>query len=172
MTLDPRNPMTRRRVLSGVVVAGAAAPILAACGTGEDPESAPTTSSDPTTPASEDPTSEAPAPSDSASETPADSGGTNAEVVAKSADVPVGSGFINKDAHVVVTQPTAGEYKGFTSVCTHRQCDVSNFVGGKIRCGCHESMYSIEDGSVQGGPAPAPLAAIAVKVDGANIVKA
>lgn len=171
MTLDPHHSMTRRRVLSGVVVAGAAAPILAACGSGEDPESAPTTSADPTTeapaPAPSDSASEAPGPSASAEETT--SGG---EVVAKSADVQVGSGFINKDAHIVVTQPTAGEYKGFTSVCTHRQCDVSNIVGDKIRCGCHESLYSIADGSVQGGPAPAPLAEIAVKLEGGNIVKA
>jgi Rieske Fe-S protein len=172
MTLDPQNPMTRRRVLSGVVVAGAAAPILAACGSGEDPESAPTTSADPTTPASEDPTSEAPAPSDSASETPSDGGGTNAESVAKTADVPVGGGTVNKEAHVVVTQPTAGEYKAFTSICTHRGCDVGSVEGGTINCMCHGSKFKIEDGSVANGPAAAPLDAIAVTVSGADVVKA
>ncbi|MBM7787274.1 Rieske (2Fe-2S) protein [Tenggerimyces flavus] len=177
MTLDPQNPMTRRRILSGVVVAGAAAPILAACGSGEDPESAPTTSADPTAAAS-DP---APAPSDSASSEPPapddspsaeESAGTGGEAVAKTADVPVGGGTVNKQAHVVVVQPAAGEYKAYTSICTHRGCDVSKVDGGTINCECHGSKFKIEDGSVANGPATAPLDAIAVTVSGADVVKA
>jgi Rieske Fe-S protein len=172
MTLDPQNPMTRRRILSGVVVAGAAAPILAACG-GEEPESAPTTEATEAPQASE-------TPSDSASETPAETpaetpttgGGTGGESVAKTADVPVGGGTINKEAKIVVTQPAEGDFKAFTSVCTHRGCDVSTVADGTINCACHGSKFKIEDGSVANGPATSPLAAIAVTVNGADIVKA
>ena len=39
-------------------------------------------------------------------------------------------------------------------------------------CPCHGSQYSVKDGSVTGGPAPKALAAIAVKVDGDQVVKA
>jgi len=71
---------------------------------------------------------------------------------------------------VVVTQPSAGEFKGFSAVCTHMGCIVSQIVDGSIRCPCHGSQYSIKNGSVVGGPAPSPLPAEAIKVDGDSIV--
>jgi Rieske Fe-S protein len=40
---------------------------------------------------------------------------------------------------------------------------------GTINCPCHGSKYSIKDGSVVRGPAPSPLAAIAIKVEGTSI---
>jgi Rieske Fe-S protein len=171
MTLDPQNPMTRRRILGGVVVAGAAAPILAACGTGEDPATAPATEETTGGTESTPPASEAPTPEDSpsAEETTGSGGG---EAVARTADVPVGGGTVNKEAHIVVVQPTAGEFKAFTSICTHRGCDVGTVTGGTINCECHGSKFKIADGSVANGPATAPLEAIAVTVSGADIVKA
>jgi hypothetical protein len=41
-------------------------------------------------------------------------------------DVPVGGGKVFVSAQVVVTQPSAGEYKAFTAVCTHAQCIVDH----------------------------------------------
>src|SRR5699024_6394032 len=41
------------------------------------------------------------------------------------AQVPVGGGVILQDGAYVVTQPTAGEVKAFTKVCTHQHCPVS-----------------------------------------------
>ena len=41
-----------------------------------------------------------------------------------------------------------------------------------INCNCHNSKYSIEDGSVQGGPAPSPLKEVAITVNGDKIVTA
>lgn len=41
--------------------------------------------------------------------------------------------------------------------------------GGTINCVCHNSRFSIEDGSVKSGPAQAPLAAKEVKVSGDQI---
>ena len=48
----------------------------------------------------------------------------------------------------MVTQPTEGDFKGFSAVCTHQGCLVANVDGGTINCTCHGSQFSIEDGSV------------------------
>jgi len=82
----------------------------------------------------------------------------------KTADVPVGGGKILQSPQVVVTQPTAGTFKAFTSICTHMGCTVSVVADGTIQCGCHGSAFSITDGSVQQGPATEPLAAQAITV--------
>lgn len=86
--------------------------------------------------------------------TPAAPAGTD---LGSAADVPVGGGKIYADAKIVVTQPTAGEFKAFSAVCTHQGCLVSSVSDGEIHCACHGSAYAITDGSVVGGPAPAPL---------------
>lgn len=85
------------------------------------------------------------------------------------ADVPVGGGVVLKDAKVVVTQPTAGQFHAFSAVCTHKQCVVSQVADGTIDCPCHGSRYSDVDGSVVKGPATQPLAAKTVTVQGDSI---
>ena len=91
---------------------------------------------------------------------------------APTSDIPVGGGKIYADESVVVTQPTEGDFKCFTAVCTHQGCLVSNVDGGTINCTCHGSMFSIEDGSVEGGPAPSPLDAVKISVEGDSITLA
>ncbi len=110
---------------------------------------------------------------DSGHKTP-DNGGSPgaAEVSAKTSEIPVGGGKVFDTQKVVVTQPTAGQFKAFTAVCTHQGCTVSTVKDGTINCPCHGSKYSIADGSVQGGPAPAPLAAKTVTVNGDEITVA
>lgn len=98
-----------------------------------------------------------------ASSAPADT------VLAKTTDVPVGGGVIIGDSQVVITQPTAGTFKAFTSVCTHQQCQVASVEGGTINCTCHGSKFDINDGSVVKDPAPQPLAAKQIKVSGDSI---
>lgn len=78
-------------------------------------------------------------------------------VLGATSEVPVGGGKIYTSEHVVVTQPTAGTYKCFSSTCTHMGCTVDKVANGLIQCPCHGSRYSIVDGSVKGGPAPRPL---------------
>jgi Rieske Fe-S protein len=85
------------------------------------------------------------------------------------AEVPEGGGKVISSAKVVVTQPTSGEYKAFTAVCTHMQCLVDQVADGTIDCPCHGSKFSIKDGSVVAGPAPSPLAAESIKVSGDKI---
>ena len=84
-------------------------------------------------------------------------------------DVPVGGGKILADKQVVVTQPTKGDFKAFTAVCTHQGCLVTKVQGGEIICPCHGSQFSIKDGSPTSGPAQSALASMNVSVEGDQI---
>jgi Rieske Fe-S protein len=88
---------------------------------------------------------------------------------ARTSDIPVGGGRTFKDRKLVVTQPTAGQFKGFSATCTHAGCLVDKVEGGQIICPCHGSRFSIADGKVEKGPALLPLPAekITVSSDGA-----
>ena len=92
-----------------------------------------------------------------------------AGALASTSEIPVGSGMIFAARQVVVTQPTAGEYKAFTAVCTHMGCIVNQISDGTIDCPCHGSEYSIKTGAVVRGPAPLPLAAKKIKITGDSI---
>ncbi len=85
------------------------------------------------------------------------------------ADVPVGGGVIFPDKQVVVTQPVEGEFKCFTAVCTHQGCIVSSVQAGGIRCECHGSAFSIDDGTAVNPPATNPLTEVPITVDGEEI---
>lgn len=92
--------------------------------------------------------------------------------LASTTDIPVGGGTILTAQRIVITEPTAGSFKAFTAVCTHQGCIVTSVSGGTINCPCHGSRFSIVNGSVVGGPAPAPLAQISITVRGTSIFQA
>ena len=99
------------------------------------------------------------------------SSGSGEGLSAKVADIPVGGGKIFPDAQTVITQPEQGEFKAFDSICTHQACPVAS-VTDTINCDCHGSKYSINDGSVVNPPAPNPLPAKTIKVDGDTLTVA
>jgi Rieske Fe-S protein len=161
------GPVNRRGVLQSAAAVGVAASAglaLAACGS------------------SDSDSYNSPAPAGSATGGGATTEGAGAATAGGAAntpsgtslgstsDVPVGGGKIFSDANVVVTQPTAGTFKAFSTTCTHQGCKVSKVEGGRIKCPCHGSQYSIADGSVEAGPAPRPLPAAPVTVSGTNLV--
>ena len=96
-------------------------------------------------------------------------GGGGGQALTTTSKVPVGGGGVLTDQKIVVTQPKAGTFAAFTAVCTHLGCLVDSVSGGTINCPCHGSKFSIKDGSVVNGPAPSPLASIAIKVEGTSI---
>ena len=104
------------------------------------------------------------------SSAPTGGGATSAGAGAtiKTADIPVGGGKIFADVSAVVTQPTAGEFKAFSSICTHQNCPVTE-VTDTINCNCHGSRFSITDGSVLNPPATQALAAKQVSVEGDDL---
>jgi Rieske Fe-S protein len=132
----PGRETTRRAALAGAGFAGLAA-ALAACGGGSSSSSSGSTSG---------------------------SGQAGNAALASTSDIPVGGGKVFSAEKVVVTQPTAGEFKAFSAVCTHMQCLVDKVASGTIDCPCHGSEFSVKNGSVVSGPAPSPLPAQAIKV--------
>ena len=137
---------TRRAVLGGVAAVGAGA-VLAACGSDE-----------PTSSGGGDATS------DSGGDAPA--GGE----IGTTADVPVGGGTVFQKQKIVVTQPTEGDFKAFTAVCTHQGCTVGAVNGDTIQCNCHGSQYNAADGTVKKGPAPKALAPKKITVEGDKLI--
>jgi Rieske Fe-S protein len=79
--------------------------------------------------------------------------------VGRTSAIPVGGAVIYPSHGVVVTQPTSGTFKCFSSSCTHLGCTVDKVAAGLILCPCHGARFSIVDGSVKAGPAPRPLPA-------------
>ncbi|MET7810437.1 Rieske (2Fe-2S) protein [Streptomyces sp. NPDC005395] len=161
MTSAPFHPAAgpaRRTVVAAAGAAGLTA-VLAACSGSDDDTSTDTGA----------------APSGSASQeagSGGSGGGENAgagPALAATADIPEGGGKVFPDQKVVVTQPAAGEFKAFSATCTHQGCAVKSVSDGVINCPCHNSNFSITDGSVQGGPAPKPLPAVQITVSGDSI---
>ncbi|MFG2630476.1 Rieske (2Fe-2S) protein [Streptomyces sp. NPDC048473] len=104
---------------------------------------------------------------------PADDGlDGSGDALAKTADIPEGGGKIFADKGVVVTQPKAGEFKAFSSKCTHQGCAVSSVSDGTINCPCHGSKFDVATGSVASGPATQPLPARPITVAGDSITLA
>ncbi|MBC9731745.1 Rieske (2Fe-2S) protein [Nocardioides marmotae] len=152
----PLDPLTRRRALTGAAGIGIALPVLAACG-GDD-EGATAT----------DPASKGSSGSGGAGAGSGDTGG-GAEALAATGDIEVGRGAIYPNEEVVVTQPSEGEFKAFSIVCSHQGCAVSEVSEDGIVCPCHNSIFSISDGSPQTGPATAPLQERAISVEDGQI---
>ncbi len=154
-------PVDRRTLLRGAGGGVVAASWLVACGSddggssdGGDSGGDAASGSDPTAP-----------------DETTGGGGGGADALAATSDVAVGGGVIVEEKYVI-TQPTKGDFKGFSAICTHQGCVVTTIEGGEIICPCHQSHYSIEDGSVTDGPAPSPLPEEPIKVQGNSIVLA
>ena len=91
---------------------------------------------------------------------------TPGQALTPAADVPVGAATIVDGT--LITQPSAGVFKGFIARCTHAGCALAVKNGG-IECPCHGSKFEL-DGSVRNGPAVDPLVARPVRVQGGQIV--
>ena len=149
----------RRTVVAAAGVAGLAV-ALTACGGSDDdsPSTADTSGS---------------AGSTGSSESASTGGGAAAgAALTTTADIPEGGGKVFDDQKVVVVQPTAGEFKAYSAVCTHSGCAVKSIADGVINCPCHNSNFSVTDGSVKSGPATKPLPAVQITVSGDSITLA
>ena len=141
---------SRRAVVGGFVGLGVGVPLLAACGSDSDSDDG---------------------GSGGGSGSGSDSGGgtTSSGAIGKKSEVPVGSGKIYAGEKVVLTQPTEGDFKAFSAVCTHQGCVVAKIAGKDIECTCHGSKFSIKDGSVVAGPATKSLEELKVTVSGDDL---
>lgn len=94
--------------------------------------------------------------------------GSGGPVSAKTSDIPVGGGKIFAAAQTILTQPAAGEFKAFSSICTHARCPITQ-VTTTINCQCHGSKFALADGAVVNGPATMSLPAKTVTVEGDTV---
>ncbi|GAB2693235.1 Rieske 2Fe-2S domain-containing protein [Kitasatospora kifunensis] len=98
----------------------------------------------------------------------APSGAAKASVAV--ADVPVGGSATVTDPAsgdaIYIVQPTAGQYCGLSSVCTHAGCAVDAPKQGQLHCPCHGSKFDAATGAVLAGPAVKPLPRYKVTRDG------
>jgi rieske iron-sulfur protein len=74
------------------------------------------------------------------------------------------------------TKPHAADgIVAYSAICTHQQCPVMSWIEETriLLCPCHQSEFDPrQNGKVVGGPAPHPLAALPVKIDGGALVAA
>ena len=173
-TGGPHGP-SRRTLLrtAGLVALAGGEAAMAACSTDAE-VMAPAASSTAPSPAAS--SSAARSPSGSAPAAPEATPSATKSIAAPkgpgvaTTKVPVGGGVILDDADYVITQPTKGEFKAFSTICTHNRCPVTEISGKEIVCRCHGSRFSIEDGSVTNPPARKALAAAEVTVAGGTVV--
>ncbi|MBJ6647322.1 Rieske (2Fe-2S) protein [Streptomyces griseoincarnatus] len=157
VSFQPASGPARRTVVTAAGAAGLAV-ALTACGGSDDDASA------------------APAESGGAADDAANGGGSGGSAggtpLASTADIPEGGGKVFADQRVVVVQPSAGEFKAYSATCTHQGCAVKSVSDGLINCPCHNSNFSVTDGSVSSGPATKPLPEVRITVDGDSITLA
>lgn len=112
-------------------------------------------------------------PASSSGDTTTATRAAGGHALAKVSDVPVGGAVSATDADgkpVIVAQPTAGDVVAFSAICTHAGCTVAP-AGEILRCPCHGSTYDLATGDNTGGPAPAPLTRLRVRVQGGEVME-
>ena len=92
--------------------------------------------------------------------------------VAKITDIPIGSGqkYDVAGIPILITQPSVGEFRGFSAICTHAGFVMNNVANSEIKCDNHGAIYSADDGSVLSGPAPRALGKVEVTVEGDDVL--
>lgn len=120
--------------------------------------------------------------------TPGAIGAATSTPAAQATSAPAGNGFLlasgsqlNSNRSVTVYDPNLGEpviviklksgkVVAYDAVCTHAGCTVAyDPPSGIIYCPCHGAEFDpTHNAQVIGGPAPRPLAPVAIKVNGSN----
>jgi nitrite reductase/ring-hydroxylating ferredoxin subunit len=156
--------LDRRRLLGCTALLGLTGPLLVACGSDEPSGTGSDAGSGASDGASTSPDASSPA------------GGGDGLVAAD--EVPVGGGVVVTGQQLIVTQPVKGDFKAYTTICTHQGGDVTAVSNGRMTCSLHGSQFAIEDGANVVGPngseagSVAPLPEVPVRVEGGQVVKA
>lgn len=142
--------LARREVLAIATAAGATV-ALSACAS--EPDAAQTTF-----------------PSATVDEAPAELAGEI--LLGPASEVMVGSGnkfMVDETLTILVTQPKAGDFRGFSATCTHSGCIVTGVRDGEIACGCHGARFDVATGAVLAGPARTALGRINIELRGEEL---
>jgi len=152
--VNTESPVSRRAALCGIVVALAVpSGLVTACSSG----SAGTGSS--STPEKQSGSQQ----------------GSSGTKLVSLADVPEGGGAVVDGPggkKIVVARVSATQVKAYDATCPHQGVTVGEPAAGTITCPAHGSQFGAADGKVKKGPATAGLRAVAVRVDGDQVVLA
>lgn len=91
--------------------------------------------------------------------------------LAKLSDIEVGKAISATGpdgADIIITRPTESTVAAFSAICTHEGCTVRP-ADKELDCPCHGSVFDFK-GAVLNGPAQRPLAPVAVKLSGDDVV--
>jgi Rieske Fe-S protein len=141
------QPLTRRSMLTGAVVSAAAAVVGFVVARNSSAASA------------KSPTSGA--------NGYGGGGGGNSALVAAAKVTP--AGIVEKG--LVLTRDASGAVHAVSATCTHQGCTVAAPHDGIVSCPCHGSQFDAVTGRVLRGPATRPLPAVAVHLQGDQIVR-
>lgn len=98
--------------------------------------------------------------------------GASGDVLATLDEVPVDDVIVvtsSTDWPVALTRTDASTVVAVSGMCTHQRCALVP-QDGDLYCNCHGAVFAVPGGEVIEGPAPRPLAAIEVTVDGQDVV--
>src|SRR5882757_4126018 len=173
--LTPASDTARRTVLRRALVLGAGSAPDACGGSSSDNTAAPPAGTD--TGSTPPPTESTPSPSASAKAKKSAKPSAAASATTKPkgtelgpvSDIKVGGCKIYSKLKVVVTQPTAGKFFAFSSICTHQECELIDCEGGKLNCPCHASTFDMSTGAPDSPPATVALPKKKVTVAGGSV---
>ncbi|MBK9101030.1 MAG: Rieske (2Fe-2S) protein [Austwickia sp.] len=87
-----------------------------------------------------------------------------------SGKVAVGKPAFLPDAQVIVTEPTRGQYRVFSNICTHQAARVDQVnAKGNLVCSLHGSEFDPATGEAKVGPAGKPLPSKVATVSGNQV---
>ena len=99
---------------------------------------------------------------------------TRSVTVAKAADIKPGelAAFEVEGARIAIANAN-GRFFAIDDTCTHEQCSLAQegtLEGTVVTCGCHGAQFDVTTGDVLTPPAPEPVKAYPLRVDGGNLV--
>lgn len=96
-----------------------------------------------------------------------------ATTVAKAGEIPVGGVklFQYSNEQCILVRIGESSYAAYSQKCTHLSCAVYYAKEkNRLECPCHEGYFSVQDGSVLGGPPTRPLPKVTIEQHGADLV--
>jgi Rieske Fe-S protein len=92
------------------------------------------------------------------------------QTITDAVNVPKSGGVVIPEAGLVIVRDGDSGLRGFSAVCTHAGCIISDVIDGIIICPCHGSRFDAKTGAALSGPARTPLTPVAIKFDGKKVV--
>jgi 3-phenylpropionate/trans-cinnamate dioxygenase ferredoxin subunit len=98
---------------------------------------------------------------------------TRSVTVGRTADIKPGElAAFDVDGLRIAVANADGRFFAIDDTCTHEQCSLAEgtLEGTVVTCGCHGAQFDVTTGAVLAPPAPEPVKAYRLHVDGSSLV--